>query len=309
MKIFPVIYVSAALLGSAAVWLAAPLARPFMSSLLRKKEPDVADKIDPMLANNRVVAGPEFIPRSAAEDAAAAAGGSRRDTAPEDDPPALLGIFRVTGRETPEWGVLKVRTNFYDTEGKRLGDVPAGLVIDFMESRKSSKGSMVLCKFLHKGREHGPYLVKRADMVLFTGKLTSLSERQRKNLEEYYRTRGLMEERRIAVMQQIAMKNPHYAQYKAAYDKYMEHIDAAKDLAEQRDQATGLTRSNLDDRLRRMKNEEVALKNSYDEIHKKYREWKNANASALPDSATDPQIIEYRREMRTLAERIPGLAS
>ncbi len=308
MKLFPVIYVSAVLLGSAAVWLAAPRARPFMSALLKQKQPDAAAKVDPMLTSNRVVTGPEFIPRTRADDAAADGSGGG-ETPSDDDPPALLGIFRVTGRERPEWGVIKVRANFYDTDGKRLGEVPGGVMIDFMESRKSSKGSMVLCKFLYKGKEHGPYLVRRTDIVLFTGNLTSLSARQRKNLAEYYRIRGLMEERRVEVMQQIAMKNPHYAQYKAAYDRYMEHIETAKELAEQRDQATGLTRSNLDDRLRRMKNEEVVLKNSYDEIHKKYREWKSANASALPDSASDPQIIEYRREMRTLAQRIPGLAT
>ena len=166
----------------------------------------------------------------------------------------------------------------------------------------------MFCRFLYKGKVHGPYLVKRTDMSLFTGNYLDLSKNQRSNFESYYKTKGLIEKRKVVVMQQMARKNPHYTQYKSAYDKYIDHIEEAKELIVQRDKSTGLRRSRLEDKLRLMKNQEVSLENSYKRIHKKYKSWKTANNSTLPDNITDPKIKEYRMEMRRLAKLLPGLA-
>ena len=310
MKKFWIIYIAVAVISSGIVWFASPLARPVMANLLKKKDKPVAvAKAAPVVqsagkdapAQKSVSQSSSATPLPSSKKPASAESDSR------EDPPALLGIFRVAGKGKPEWGVVRSKTNFYDESGKRLGEVPAGLIIKFVETRKSSKGLMIFCKFQYKGKIHGPYLVKRSELSLFTGNYMDLSENQRSNFENYYKTRSLMEVRKAEIMQQMAKKNPHYTQYKAAYDRYMDHIDQAKKLTAERDEATGLKRSNLDDKLRRMKNEQVALEKSYKKIHKKYKEWKTANNADIPDDISDPKIKEYRMEMRRLAKAIPGL--
>lgn len=308
MKSFWRVYVAAVVAGSAVVWFAAPYARPSMSRLLKKDEPEVVGKSNPMLHGGKAASADNDKGSTSGHTAKGRGKVDQGKPASMDDPPALLGIFRVVGREKPKWGVVRIKTNFYDSEGKRLGKVPGGVILNFLEARKSSKGTMVLCKFQYKGKVYGPYLLKRTDISLFTGNYSDLSETQRKNFEEYYKIRGLMEERKVEVMQQIAIRNPHYTQYKAAYDKYINHIEDAKELTAKRDKAEGLRRSSLDDQLRLMKNQEAALKKTYDQIQAKYKTWKTANASELPDSNADPQVKEYRLEMRRIAKLIPGLA-
>jgi len=307
VKNFWIVYIAVAVVGSVVVWYTSPLARPSMSRKKNKAEPvavaEAAPSQSAMLAaaSTDVTSTPED-KKSVPAKTASTASESR------EDPPALLGIYRVTGKGKPEWGVVRAKTNFYNEQGQRLGEVPAGLIIKFVESRKSSKGTMVFCKFQYKGKIHGSYLVKRTDMTLFTGNYMDLSKNQRDNFESYYKILGMMEERKIEVMQAMAKKNPYYTQYKAAYDRYMDNIEQAKKMTYERDKATGLKRSNLNDKLRRMKNEQIALEKAYKKIHKKYKSWKVANNVNLPDSGSDPKIKEYRMEMRRLAKHLPGLA-
>ncbi len=325
-----------AVTGSALVWVAAPFAVPFLNGLLPMRVAErsetetsghqwnihwseslpmrVAERSETEHKVRKVIPDPDekivaevsvidLKPSAGAEHAAADA--THQDFS--DDPPALLGIFRVRGKERPDWGVVRTKTNLYDAEGRNLGEVPPALFIDFVEFRKSSRGTMALCKLQHKGDRHGPFLIKRTDLSLFTGDYTELSQRQLNNLKEYFKTSGALEERRSEIMLEIAQMNPHYRQYKSAYENYMKHIEMAGDITAQRDDADGLRRSRLDDQLRRMKNEETALKKTYDEIHSKYKAWKAENIDKLPDISSDPEILELRREMRRLAKLLPGM--
>jgi len=306
MKKFWIIYIAVAVAGSAGMYLAAPRARPLMARFVKQAEKPVA-------ADRSQFMPESFVPRETRQVTDPPVRPVVRPAAvpekeEEDDPPALIGIFRVSGREKPSWGVIQTKTSLYAEDGKRLGEVPAGIVVNYQESRVSSKGSMGVCMLLHKGKEAGPYLIRRSDLILFTGDYQKLSMNQRANLEAYYKTKGAEDERKKELMQQLAVRNPHYTQYKAAYDTYMEHIDQSKELSMKRDKAEGLTRSSLDDQLRRLKNEEAGLQKKYNEIHLKYKEWKQANAASLPDPDKDEMSKEYRRELQRLAKLIPGLA-
>jgi len=310
MKLFWVTYISIACLGTLIVWFAAPLARPYVRDFFPDRQNHQNLSTTAAEEYSLVSEGTVFESDSVTErdrSSVSSVPSEVADTQSVDDPPALLGIFRVRGSEKPDWGVVRKKTNLYDEDGKRLGEVPAGLFVNFIESRKSSKGLMVLCRLQHKGAEHGPFLVSRSDLSLYTGDYHKLSADQLNNLEKYFKIMGLMEARKVELMQQIAQKNPFYPRYKTAYDAYMDHINTAAELTAERDDATGLQRSRIDDQLRRMKNEEANLKKAYDDIHQKYKDWKTANASELPDVATDATVAEYRQEMRRLAQLLPGM--
>ncbi|MFA7175338.1 MAG: hypothetical protein WC340_18330 [Kiritimatiellia bacterium] len=307
MKKFWMIYASVAIAGSVGIYLAAPLARPLMKRFVKREEEKIVVTNTFKLAQETFnIDGeePERQP-SAKPGVPPVAVVEANDIG---DPPALLGIFRVSGREKPAWGVVHAKTSLYDGDGKRLGEVPAGIVVYYKEARVSSKGTMAWCALLHKGKEEGPFLIKRADLILFTGNYERLSVQQRATVEAYYKTKGAADERKKDLMHQLAVKNPHYIQYKTAYDIYMAHIDSSKALTAKRDKAEGLVRFNLDDQLRRMKAEGAALQKNYDEIHLKYKGWKEAHAASLPDPAKDQKINEHRSEMQRLSKLIPGLA-
>lgn len=307
MKKFWMIYVLVGVVGSAAIYLTAPLARPLMERFVKVEE-------EKTVVTNAFESVPEpFDPDAEQPEQQPPVKPAVRPAVAIEandigDPPALLGIFRVSGREKPSWGVVQTKTNLYAEDGKRLGEVPAGIIVYYKEARVSSKGTMAWCSLFHKGKEVGPFLIKRVDLILFTGDYEKLSQQQRATLEAYYKTKGTADERKKDLMQQLAVRNPYYTQYKAAYDKYMEHIDSSKALTAKRDATEGLVRSNLDDQLRRMKAEGVVLQKAYDEIHLKYKGWKEANAASLPDPAKDQKFAEYRAEMQRLGKLIPGLA-
>ncbi|MDA3925985.1 MAG: hypothetical protein PF904_14910 [Kiritimatiellae bacterium] len=308
MKVFRIIFCVVAVVGTIAVYFIAPLARPLMKDSSKGEE-----------SFAQVMKGPRFDPDKDVSPVKMQVKKSPVGTAPksvkllvsnddDDDPPALMGIFRASGREKPTWGVIRDRTNFYGEDGKRLGELPPGVIVIYNKMRVSSKGRMAFCTLQYKGKEIGPYLMQPKDLCFFTGDYTRLSDNQRSNMDAYYKARGAMEDRKEDVMHEMAIRNPHYTLYKAAYDEYMAHIDESRAFVIKRDKAEGLVRSRLDDKLRRMKNEETALQKKYNEIHTKYKRWKMENADSLPDATKDAKVKEYRAEMRRLAKLIPGLA-
>ncbi|MDD2598501.1 MAG: hypothetical protein PHO37_04670 [Kiritimatiellae bacterium] len=307
MKKFWMIYGLVAIAGSVGIYFTAPLARPLMERFVKQEEEKTVvtnafQAVGEPFGND--VAKPERQP-SVKPGVPPVTVVEANDIG---DPPALMGIFRASGREKPSWGVVQTKTNLYAEDGKRLGEVPAGVVVYYKEARVSSKGTMAWCTLLLKGKEEGAFLIKRSDLVLFTGDYEKLTARQRATVEDYYKTKGELDDRKKELMHQLAIRNPYYTQYKTAYEVYMAHIDKAKTLTAKRDAAEGLIRSSLDDQLRRMKAEGTALQKTYDEVHLKYKGWKEANAASLPDPAKDQKINEYRSEMQRLAKLIPGLA-
>lgn len=301
------IYASVAIAGSLVIYLAAPLARPLMERFVKAEVAQTVITNAPQLTHVPFD-GDEEVPEIQSLVKPEVPPVAVVEANDIGDPPALLGIFHVSGREKPSWGVVQTKTNLYAEDGKRLGEVPAGIVVYYKEARVSSKGTMAWCSLLHKGKEEGPFLIKRIDLALFTGDYGKLSTQQRATVEAYYKARSAAEERKKELMHQLAVKNPYYMQYKTAYELYMAHIDSSKALTAKRDAAEGLVRINADDQLRRMKTEGAALQKNYDEIHLKYKEWKEAHAASLPNFASDQKFNEHRSEMQRLAKLIPGLA-
>jgi len=301
MKSFWKVYVLVALVGSAGVYFAAPYARPFMKRFVKEEK-----QKKPSAGGFRVGGGVSGSSGQPGESSVAPP--SDPNAGNFEDTPALLGIYLAAGRRNPNWGVIKSKTNLYSKEGKRLGELPAGVIFNYKTRSSSSKGKMISCSLLHKEKEMGPYLIQHKDVYLFTGQYSRLSKNQRHNMEAYYKVKGDVEARKVELMQQLAVKNPHYIAYKQTYERYMSLIDKSKELSMQSDKATGLMRASLDDQLRQMKNDEAELQTKYDKIHAQYKLWKQQHASELPDSSKDSKLNKYSREMQRLAKLIPGLA-
>ncbi len=341
MRFFWPVYLSVAAAATVGVYVAAPMARPYVPDFLKPAanfKPNALPSIRPPAAVLKIVrsaaaprralrnlSGTESpVPEQPAQEQPAPEQPAQELHVPEKEAaqetpaaivagaeeemsPALNNIFLAGKNETPGWGVTHQRASVYKLDGSRAGHVAAGTLVRFRDFKKSSKGSMVECVVILEGRRSDPVLVSSKELRLFTGSFEKLSARQMDDLKKYYVLSGKVAERRNELLKIAAVKNPHFAQYEAAHKKLMSHIERANGLAAQRDAATGLARMRLEDQLRVMKNEEGRLRSEYNAVHKQFREWKERNADAVVKPENDPQIMRFRGEMAALRASLPGL--
>ncbi|HRR35354.1 MAG TPA: hypothetical protein P5026_14745 [Kiritimatiellia bacterium] len=226
----------------------------------------------------------------------------------EELPPALNGIYLAQRGERPGWGITHQRTVYYALDGSRAGDVEAGVLLDFLGTRTSSKGGMVECVLKEENIAATPVLVSASDVFLFTGDYKKLSQRQRDDLKAYYVLTGKIAARKKELLQRAADKNPFFAEYQAAYKKLMAHIETARELSLKRDKASELEKMRIEDSLRQMKMAEAQLRKTYDAIHLKFRAWKEQHANELDKPENDAQIQQWTQQRLALIPRVPGLA-
>ena len=302
MKFFWPIYLSSLLVGTAGVYVAAPLARPFVAGLSRKRD------TPPLVVEAAV---PGALPSPAQPPAAEITEPPRLPVSVTADghdvPPASQGIHLASGGDKPEWGITYQRTSYYKPNGSRQGHVPAGMLVTFKETRQSSKGVMVACQFPTSGSTSDVYLVSAKDVGLFTGTYTRLSSRQLDALQAYYVLNGKISQRKNELLQASAAKNPFFDSYNTTYTVYMAHLDKAKELALQRNRVTDADKAHLEDQLREMKMAEIRLKAEYDAAHLKFRTWSDQHAGEFVKPENDPDVKKWTQEMSELRAKVPDL--
>lgn len=307
MKLFWPIYLLSVAVGTAVVYLAAPLARPYFARE-RGGEPSEAAP---------AAAAPAAPAAVAARPAAPAAAPQARPKPPpeagpeepdDETPPAMLGVYLAATGDQPGWGVTSQRTTYYRLDGTRQGALPGGVLFEVVRAHQSSKGAMLECTFPQGVTTNGPYLVSRKEVRLFTATPTKLSARQLESLKGYYALSGKIGSRKAELLQASAAKNPHFTAANAAYQTFLAHVAQAKELAAKRETATELEKAFLEDKLREMKVAEVRIKATLDEANQKFRTWKEQHAGELAKPENDPDIKRWTAEMAALRRAVPGLA-
>jgi hypothetical protein len=331
MRFFWLIYICVAVAATAGVYVAAPLARPYMPdflkpaasaakqaqtpsppppavlSLKRRPAPQTRQYGNSGVSAGQIPSSPQVVQDSSPQPATVPLPAVPSVREADEMPPALNGIYLARNNERPGWGMTHQRASIYALDGTHSGHVAAGTLVEFRDIKKSSKGQMVKCVVIVEGRRSEPVLISSKELRLFTGEFQKLSVRQMADLQKYYDLSGKVAERKNELLKIAASKNPHFQQYEAAHKKFMDHIDQANELMQQRDKATGLMKTRLEDKLRTMKHAEGRLRAEYDAVHKKFREWKEKNPDALAKPESDPQITRLIGEMDELRPRIPGL--
>lgn len=295
MKYFWPIYLSSLVIGTAGVYVVAPLARPHLAG-----PPDRQASPAPGAPSLSL---PQQPPAETAQ--------TQPTAKPEEEAevsPAMRGVFLATRGDPPGWGITSQRSTYYKLDGSRVGSFSAGVLFDCKESRKSSKGVMVEGLFFQDGVTNGPYLVSRKDVRLFTASHTNLSARQCSALQAYYVLNGKVFTRKNELLQASASKNPHFAAANDAYQAFLAHVEKSKEMTAKRDRATELDKALLEDQLRELKAAETRLKANLEAANQKFREWKNQHASEVAKPENDTDIKNWSAEMATLRPVVPGLA-
>jgi hypothetical protein len=304
MRYFWPIYLVTAAVGTAGVYVAAPLARPFVpdalkravSAVLSRQPPETEASGAETLSPPSPLSPPSMLPSP------------RQDAEADELPPALHGIYFAQRGEKPGWGVTRHPTAYYTSDGTRAGQVDGGVLLDFQGTRTSSKGGMVECILHGENIPATPLLVSAADIYLFTGDYRKLSSNQLADLKAYYALGGKIALRKKELLQDAARKNPFFESYQTSYNTLMAHVEQAKELTTRRDKAMDLDRMRVEDKLREMKVAEVRLRKEYDEIHQKFRTWKEQHANELAKPENDASVRQWAQQQAELIPRVPGLA-
>lgn len=295
MRNFWSIYLLTAAAGTVAVYHWAPMARPYipesLKTLLSTFTPEPAVQPETPLLSPIPVA-----PTTTAKE--------------EDDemPPAMHGIFLARRGQEATWGITRQRASYYKLDGTRVGNVDSGVLFDFQSKRSSSKGDMVVCVLHGDNIPATPFLIGQPDILLFTGDRSKLSASQISDLKAYYSFSGQIAQRRKELLAASAQKNPFFEPYQAKYKTLMAHVEKAKALTAQRDKATDMQRMRISDQLHEMKQSEAKLRREYDEIHQKFKAWKDQHAGDQAKPDDDPFIKQWTGQRNALISRIPGLA-
>jgi len=305
MKLFWPLYLSCFFIGTAGVYFAAPLARPSVAAFLGKKT-----ETPPSTSSLQGLAESIAEPAAAQPPAAEAPAESTASTPDETDPPpGAHDIYVVSYGHKPEWGVSVQQTSYYKLDGSHVGVVPGGTLFACKETRASSRGVMVACRFLSGATTNVFYLIAKKDACLFTGSPDALSPRQRDALKAFYELNGKVVLRKNELLLNSSEKNPNFTAYKNAYNAYMAHIEKGKELVMQRDHAVNADRARLDLQLEEMKASEAQLKTAYDAAHEKFRVWKKQHAGELANPEDDPDVRKWKKDMVPFHTIVPSLTT
>lgn len=310
MKFFWPIYLASLVVGTAGVYVAAPLARPYTAGLLgtagREAPPAALPETPPPPAaglsraadDDDDVADPDLMQQEARE---------QREEADSETPPALLGVYLASHGDRPGWGVTAQRTTYYKLDGSRVGNLPGGVLFDCSKAHQSSKGLMLEFALPGKASTNGTFLVSRSEVFLFTGARTNLSSRQREALQSYYRIKGQIGARKTELLQASAAKNPYFAAANAAYKAFAANTQKAQELSAKRNTATELDKVRLEDELRELKVKETRLRADLTAANEKFRVWKEQHAAEVAKPENDPEVQKLTEQLNPLRKIVPGL--
>ena len=324
-------YLITAAIGTAAVYVAAPFARP----LLPADTPAPSDEapIEPTWIQVDVDPDefPEAIPSAIASDDNPAGGEmpavnpsnrqtvkpSNHQTIPEASEPEVIvenvrgytpstERIRASGSDVLYWGVTIVDAPFYDRDGKLRDDkIAGGTLIEQTGTKSSSKGEMAICRIWRKTGWAGSYLVSTADLIRFDGGREEVDADDVENLCLYYNYSATVERRKEELVRKAASANPHYAELKRKATAYKEHQKRAEELTAKRDQAKGAERSRIIAELTQLKNAEAREASEVQALTRKYEEWKKAHPSTSgADPSADPVCRGYLGKMAELKPKL-----
>lgn len=307
MKFFWPIYLASLVVGTAGVYVAAPLARPTMAELF-----GAAEREAPPAALSEAPPPAASLSREADDEGVVDSGPLRQEAREQGEDaetsPALCGVFLASHGDRPGWGVTHQRTTYYKLDGARVGNLPGGVLFDCNKAHQSSKGLMLECSLAGGASTNDHFLISRKDVFLFTGVQTNLSARQLGALKAYYQIKGKIGTRKTELLQASASKNPHFAAANAAYRAFTKHTEKAQELALKRKTATEAEKTQLEDQLRELKVAEAKLQSELAEANQKFRAWKEQHANEVAKPESDPDVQKWTKEMEPLRKLVPGLA-
>jgi hypothetical protein len=243
-----------------------------------------------------------------APTAEASATTSEPATEPAVEPAVASKPVPPPTKGTKSWGMTITRASYYALSGENRGQLPGGTIIDVEDSRSTDKGvEMSLGRIEKDGAMAGPYLVANTSLVRFNVPRGDVPADSINTLKQYYALKGQLDQRVNEIKRQAISVNPYAQAYNDAVQKYNDFGTREKRLTKLRDTASGGDRMRYVDQLREMIPEGQRLLRNVETAKANYTKWKTANpaaAAAVPDTASDTQAQDLRRQIAALEPKV-----
>jgi len=237
---------------------------------------------------------------------------TRENTRPRPEPPPAAGVPPAPETAPPPqpvttpaynpnamWGAVTMQdAPLYDLNGKKTRELPAGSLINVLETRNTPDGEVVLCSVWSRSGNFNDVILRRDHVELYAGyPISAASKEQRVLVSRRAEILAAIKSRQEALAQAASTRNPHQGAYRDVLRQHKAITDESQKLKDEFDNATGNRRMELANRLRTLKNEQFTLMPKYQEIKKKKEDWDRSNQNSLPDTATDPQIRQLNQQL------------
>ena len=270
------IYLSAWLLGTALVYVAAPRFSPSgspASSPPASPPPPTATNAQPMAAPSQ---------------------------APSTD-------ANRNGPESPaRWGIVTQQTRAFNRAGRFQRELPAGTLVSIRGDYDASIGRVAACDALPAdGRRVTDVMIPLEALISFPGALEEAAEADRETLQRYYAVVGQLADFTNPARRRNKPEEGVDAEsaYRDAVAELRAHTQSVPALIQQHDAATGDERIALAEQLRAKQIESARLEAKVRETRRQHRDGLTSR-TPRDDPEADP---EYQR-LRALRDRLAPTA-
>lgn len=204
------------------------------------------------------------------------------------------------------WGAVSMQdAPIYDSNGKKMREIPAGSLVDVQETRSTPNGELVIGTVHSRNGNFKGVILKRDHVELYTGyPISATSKDQRMLVSRRGEILAAIKSRQEALEKAASNRNPHQAEFLATALKYKAIMDESKQLNEQYKKVTGNQRIELGNRLRTLKNDQFVVMPKYNELKQKRDNWNDQNQNVAQDIANDPQIRQLNQQLEQIEQQL-----
>lgn len=205
-----------------------------------------------------------------------------------------------------QWGVtVSPLTKCYTRNGKMLGELKPGKLLDIEEVTNTKAGEVALCFPVESIGLKSEFVVRTFDIVIYPGRLADVDGETKKLCLQDAFLRSRIEQEKKNLVAQAEARNPYAAQYTTAKDAHEKYWVKVKDLQAKRDSNKGGDLMKYADELRRLKGQDIALANTLEKAKEKYDGWKAQNK--IDESAlTSPRLEAMQKELSAVQAKLSG---
>jgi hypothetical protein len=202
------------------------------------------------------------------------------------------------------WGIVgDAGANLYDNKGAYLRKINRGILLKISELKQSKSGEIAICSFYSGDSEADTqqYAVRSNDLELRRGTIAQANPKEIELRLEQNRLSGSIEAMQQEFLQKSGGSNPYTAQYTKAAADYKALADRGIEVRKSFDTASGPDREQYADELRKMKPEEIRLKQTLTASKSNMDSW---NANFVSQMQRDPAFINLQSKLAAVEKEI-----
>lgn len=209
--------------------------------------------------------------------------------------------------EGPNWAVVAVNTEYYNKDKKKGGNILGGIVVETHDHIFHKNMALIKCFQIKDGivKKEIELYIKESELVKFNGPYSNDMHPDKTTIIEFCKIRSQYQKLLDELRREELKKNPYFNEYKEANAKYTNMKKESDELEAKRKTVSGAEKANLEDKIHRLKIEEVTARKTLNDSKRKYDSWRNKNLGTGDDIKINPtpELNKLKQKMDALYPR------